>query len=189
MTVARMNALVGLSRGAAAVLAVLALAGCVGSDHDDLRDWVAQERKTAKPRITPLSEPKVFVPQPYTVASVTAPFDRQKLTLALRRDSQQNASNRALLEAEQNRRKQELESYPLDAITMVGSMQQNGGQTALVRVNQLIYQVKPGGYMGQNYGRIQTITENSIQLREIVQDPAGDWVEKSTVLELQERGK
>lgn len=172
---------------ATSILVLLGLTGCVGDSHEDLRSWVAQERKTAKPRITPLSEPKVFVPQPYAVADASSPFDRQKLTLVLRRDSQQNASNKALLEAEQNRRKQELESYPLDAITMVGSMQQNGGQTALVRVNQLIYQVKPGGYMGQNYGRIEKITENSIQLREIVQDPAGDWVEKSTLLELQEK--
>ncbi len=170
-------------------LTVLMLAGCVGEDHEDLRSWIAQERKTARPRITPLTEPKVFVPQSYDVADATAPFDRQKLTLALRRESQQNASNMALLAAEQSRRKQELESYPLDTIVMVGSMQQKGGQTALVRVNKLIYQVKPGNYMGQNYGRIQKITENSIQLREIVQDPAGDWVEKTTVLELQEGSK
>lgn len=176
-------------RIAASSLLLVFLTGCNSEGHEDLRSWIAQERATARPRITPLTEPKVFVPQPYEVASLTAPFDRQKLTLALRRESQQNASNMALLAAEQNRRKQELESYPLDAIVMVGSMQQNGGQTALVRVNKLIYQVKPGSYMGQNYGRIQKITENNIQLREIVQDPAGDWVEKTTVLELQEGSK
>ncbi len=171
------------------LLASLLLTGCLGSDDADLRDWVTQQRATAKPRITPLNEPKAFVPQPYTSAELTSPFNRQKLTLALRRDSESNASNMALLQAEQNRRKQELESYPLDAITMVGSMHQQGVETALVRVNKLIYQVKPGTYMGQNYGRIEKVTENSIRLREIVQDPAGDWVEKATVLELQEGDK
>lgn len=174
---------------AACMTAVLALTGCIGGDTTDLREWVAQERATAKPRITPLGEPKAFIPQPYATAELTDPFNRQKLTLALRRDSEKSAANMALLEAEQNRRKQELESFPLDAITMVGSMHQSGTETALVRVNKLIYQVKPGTYMGQNYGRIEKITENAIRLREIVQDPAGDWVEKATVLELQEESK
>ena len=72
---------------------------------------------------------------------------------------------------------------------MVGSMHQNGSETALVRVNKQVYQVKAGGYMGQNYGRIEKISENAIRLREIVQDPAGDWVEKTTILELQEETK
>lgn len=174
---------------ATGLAAMLALAGCIGNDTTDLRDWVTQERATAKPRITPLSEPKAFVPQPYTTAELTDPFNRQKLTQALRRDSEKSATNMALLEAEQNRRKQELESFPLDTITMVGSLHQGGTETALVRANKLIYQVKPGAYMGQNYGRIVKITENTIRLREIVQDPAGDWVEKSTVLELQEESK
>lgn len=174
---------------ATSTLALLALWGCVGEDHDDLRSWMAQEKATAKPRITPLSEPKAFIPQPYEAGQLTEPFNRQKLVLALRRDSQQSTSNTSLLAAEQSRRKQELESYPLDAITMVGSLQQKGGQTALVQVNKLIYQVKPGTYMGQNYGLIQKITEHNIQLREIVQDPTGDWIEKTTVLDLQEGGK
>lgn len=72
---------------------------------------------------------------------------------------------------------------------MVGSMHQNGSETALVRVNKQVYQVKAGGYMGQNYGRIEKISESAIRLREIVQDPAGDWVEKTTILELQEETK
>lgn len=174
---------------ATSLAALLALSGCINSDTTDLHDWVGQERATARPRITALSEPKVFVPQPYASAELIEPFNRQKLTQVLHRDSEKGTSSMALLEAEQHRRKQELESFPLDAITMVGSLRQSDAQTALIRVNKLIYQVKPGSYMGQNYGRIVQITENAIRLREIVQDPAGDWVEKSTALELQEESK
>ncbi len=169
--------------------ACLSLTGCLIEEQDNLQTWVKQERANARPRITPLTEPKAFVPQPYTSEEVTEPFERIKLTQALHRETKKSASNMALLAAEQNRRKQELEDYPLDAIVMVGNLDQSKQQTALVRVNKLIYQVKPGAYMGQNYGRIEEITENSIRLREIVQDPAGDWIEKTTVLELQEGSK
>ncbi|MEG0412234.1 MAG: pilus assembly protein PilP, partial [Comamonas sp.] len=58
-----------------------------------------------------------------------------------------------------------------------------------LRVNQLIYQVKAGNYLGQNYGRIVQIGESSLKLREIIQDATGDWVERITTLDLQEGNK
>lgn len=174
---------------AASLMATFMLSGCFGDNTSDLRTWVQQERKNAKPNIQPLSEPKAFIPQPYTTAELMDPFNVLKLTSVLRRDSEKGASNMNLLDTELNRRKQELESFPLDAISMVGSMHQSGSETALVRVNKQVYQVKAGAYMGQNYGRIEKISENTIRLREIVQDPAGDWVEKTTTLELQEETK
>lgn len=111
-----------------------------------------------------------------------------KLTQVLRRETEKNTANTALLTAEQNRRKEELESYPLDSVTMVGSLKKGNQRIALLRVNQLIYQVGVGNYLGQNYGRIVQIEENSIKLREVVQDAAGDWVERMATLDLQEGG-
>jgi type IV pilus assembly protein PilP len=49
-----------------------------------------------------------------------------------------------------------------------------------------LYQVRVGNYLGQNYGKIVGITETNMRLREIVQDPSGDWVERMTTLDLQE---
>ena len=165
------------------------LAGCWGDEHGDLREWMATQKTVTKPRIQPLKEPSVFTPQAYAASSGMDPFNMLKLTQVLSRDSAQNTSNTELLIAEQNRRKEELESYPLDSMTMVGSMRKGGQDIALLRVNQLIYQVKSGNYLGQNYGRIVQIGEHSIKLREVVQDPAGDWVERMTSLDLQEGNK
>jgi type IV pilus assembly protein PilP len=53
----------------------------------------------------------------------------------------------------------------------------------------LLYQVRVGNYLGQNYGRITRITETELGLREIVQDAAGEWIERPATLELQERSK
>ena len=171
------------------MLCTLSMLGCGSSGEDELRQWMANERAQAKPRITPISEPKQFLPQPYAAEEGMEPFNVLKLTQALRRESAQVASNAALIAPEMARRKEPLEAFPLDAMAMVGSMNKNGKPTALLTVDKLLYQVQLGNYLGQNYGRITAITETSIQLREIVQDPTGDWIERMTSLELQEEAK
>ena len=168
------------------MLCALSMWGCGSSGEDELRQWMVNERAQAKPRITPISEPKQFLPQPYVADEGMEPFNVLKLTQALRRESAQVASNAALIAPEMARRKEPLEAFPLDAMAMVGSMNKNGKPTALLTVDKLLYQVQLGNYLGQNYGRITAITETSIQLREIVQDPTGDWIERITSLELQE---
>jgi type IV pilus assembly protein PilP len=122
--------------------------------------------------------------------SAVEPFSAQKLTQALKRDSQQAGSaSAALLAPELNRRKEPLEAYPLDAMTMVGSLMKAGHPVGLVKVDNLLYQVKPGNYLGQNYGRITKVGESEVVLRELVQDAAGEWIERIATLQLQEKSK
>lgn len=170
-------------------LGALFLLGCSASDEDELREWMARERAQTKPRVVPLTEPKQFQPQPYTAEGGIEPFDRLKLLQALRRDSAQVAANAGLIAPELTRRKELLEGFPLDAMVMVGSLNKADKPTALLKVDNLLHQVQIGSYLGQNYGRITAITETGLQLREIVQDAAGDWVERTASLELQEAPK
>lgn len=165
------------------------IAGCGFSQDEDLRQWMADLRATTKPRVTPLTEPKQFQPQSYSMESGLEPFNAVKLTQALRKDSNQLAANAALIAPEMARRKEPLEAYPLDVMTMVGNLDKTGVPTALLKVDNLLYQVRVGNYIGQNYGKITRISESSIQLREIVQDATGDWVERTTSLDLQEGKK
>ncbi len=171
------------------MMAALALSACGGADEDDLQKWMADQKKTTVPKIVPITEPKVFEPQPYEQLAVVDPFDREKLTQALKRDGGQSVANSALVAPELARRKQPLEAYPLDAMAMVGSMVRAGKPVALVRVNNLLYQVRPGDYLGQNYGRVMKIDETEVALREIVQDAVGEWIERTAALQLQERAK
>jgi type IV pilus assembly protein PilP len=53
----------------------------------------------------------------------------------------------------------------------------------------LLYQVGVGEYIGQNYGKITKITETEITYREIVQDAAGEWVERPNSMLLQEKAR
>ena len=171
------------------VALVLPLLGCDSSGEDELRQWMANERAQTKSRVTPLTEPKQFQPALYTAEDGTEPFNPVKLTQALRRDSAQVPSNAGLLAPEMARRKEPLEAFPLDTMSMVGSLNKVGHPTALLKVDKLLYQVQVGAYLGQNYGRITEITETGIQLREIVQDATGDWIERNASLALQEGDK
>ena len=163
----------------------LLLSGC-GADQDELSQWMEQQRHEVAPSVQPLSPPKKFTPQAYDELSGVEPFSGQKLTVALKQEAKQPNS---LLAAEMNRRKEPLESYPLDSMTMVGSVTRGGRPYALVRVDNLLYQVKQGDYLGQNYGKITKISETDVALREIVQDPGGEWVERTSALQLQEKAR
>jgi type IV pilus assembly protein PilP len=171
------------------VAVVAALAGCGSSGQEELQQWMAAQRASTKPHVEPIPEPKKFVPQAYTQEGVTDPFSALKLTQALKRDSAQASANAALVAPELARRKEPLEAFPLDSMKMVGSLIKEGAPVALLKVDNLLYQVKPGNYLGQNYGKITKVSETEVLLREIVQDAAGEWTERTATLQLQERSK
>lgn len=172
-----------------AVFLAVSLGGCGSSGQEELQEWMNEQRAQTKPQIQPIPEPKKFSPQPYTQEASTDPFSNLKLTQALKRESTQSASNAALVAPELARRKEPLESFPLDSMAMVGSLLKEGRPVALVRVDNLLYQVRPGNYLGQNYGKIVNVAETEVTLREIVQDAAGEWIERTATLQLQERSK
>jgi type IV pilus assembly protein PilP len=171
-----------------AVVLGAVLAGCDTAGPNDIQAWMAQQRSQAKVQVAAVSEPKAYTPQAYTQGASLAPFEREKLVTALRSEAGQ-ASNAALLAPEQARRKEPLEAYPLDTMAMVGSLVKEGKPVALVQVDRLIYQIRPGQYLGQNYGRVMKVSETEVLLREIVQDPGGEWIERRATLNLQERTK
>jgi type IV pilus assembly protein PilP len=160
-------------------------AGC-GGEQDELAQWMDQQRREVKPNVTPLSPPKKFNPQAYLALTSIEPFSAQKLSVALK---QQERQPNSLLASEINRRREPLEAYPLDSMTMVGSVVRTGRPYALLKVDNLLYQVKPGDYLGQNYGKITKISETDVSLREIVQDAAGEWIERISALQLQEKAR
>ena len=172
-----------------AVLVLLGVVGCSSSEQAELQQWMTDQRTAIKPKIEPLPEPGKFSPQPYNQEAAIEPFSSQKLTQALKRDSSQATANVALIAPELSRRKEPLEGSPLDAVVMVGSLIKTGQPVALVRVDNLIYQVRAGNYLGQNYGRVTKVTETGLSLREIVQDAAGEWIERPATLQLLEGTK
>jgi type IV pilus assembly protein PilP len=170
----------------AAVLGLIQLlAACSQSSEDEIQHWMTEQRKLVAPRVDSIPEPRRFVPRQYESGLALPPFSPEKLFTVLRSEGASGAGS-ALVRAELQRRKEPLELIPLDTMSMVGLMDRGGRRVALVRVDKMLYQAGVGQYLGQNFGRITRIGEQEIVLREVVQDPAGDWVERQATLQLQE---
>jgi type IV pilus assembly protein PilP len=185
-----MKAWRSLGRWLALCASLALLTACGASGEDEIRTWMQEQRNQIRPRVTKLAEPKIYKPQSYTQLDQVEPYSKDKLTQALKRDGGQSTSTQsALIAPELVRRKEALEAFPLDAMSMVGTLEKDQKPVALVKVDTLIYQVRVGSYLGPNYGRVTRISESEIALREIVQDAAGQWVARPAALQLQERSK
>ena len=146
-------------------------------------DDVKKQTKVAIPK---LSEPKQFIPFNYGGKNNVDPFNPSKLAVALAR---LKANSSGALKPDLERRRDPLESYPLDTLKMVGTLEKPGLSYALLQVDKAVFEVKVGNYIGQNFGMITSITDIAVHLKEIVQDASGDWVERKAKLELQETKK
>lgn len=159
-------------------IALAVLGGC-SSEIDELKAFVRESEKGLPRRIEPLPAVKPFEPFAYEGFDLPDPFKPRKLTVP-----KEGAGGG--IAPDLNRRKEPLEAFPLEQLKMVGTLQQGKEMYALVRAEKTLYRVKRGNYMGQNFGLITEVTEGDIKLKEIVQDSAGDWAERQSVLPLLE---
>lgn len=160
----------------------LALGGC-SSEINELKTFVRDSDKGLPRRIDPLPAVKPFEPFAYEGFDLPDPFKPRKLAAP-----KEGAGGG--LAPDLNRRKEPLEAFPLEQLKMVGTLSQGKDTYAIVRADKTLYRVKKGNYMGQNFGLITDVTEGEIKLKEIVQDSAGDWAERQSVLPLlEEAGK
>jgi type IV pilus assembly protein PilP len=161
--------------------AAILLASC-SSELDDLKKFVKESDKGMPRKIDPLPAVKPFEPFAYEGFDLPDPFKPRKIAT--------KEGGGGGLAPDLNRRKEPLEAYPLEQLKMVGTLQQGKEMFAIVRADKTLYRVKSGNYMGQNFGLITDITDAEIKLKEIVQDSAGDWAERQSVLPLlEEAGK
>jgi type IV pilus assembly protein PilP len=180
---------IGRLRWAAIAAGVGLLAGCGTSDETELRGWMNSVKQSTRVTTQPVPPPKEFAPFVYDSAGAMGtpmvdPFDPQKILMAVARQQQARASASAV-KPDLERRREVLEGFPLDQIRMVGMMRQRGTNVALLETNGSTHMVRVGNYLGMNFGVVTRITETELVLKEIVQDAAGEWVERPAKLELQ----
>lgn len=170
-------------RKIAVTLASLALIACSSGDHEDLRKWMNESSKDIKGRIPPLPEVRPYEPVPYDAGNLIDPFKPAKIE-----PEQKEGGGGGGMRPDLNRPKEPLESYPLESLKYVGVLIKNKTGYAIIQSDSALFQVRIGNYMGQNFGVITKISEGEVGLRELVQDAAGDWVERISTLLLQEKG-
>ena len=127
---------------------LLALLGGCGAENEELQEWMERQRREVKPNVSPLSPPKKFEAEPYSSAQAVDPFSNQKLSVALKIEARQPNS---MLGAELSRRKEPLEAYPLDSMSMVGSVAKQARPYEVLRFDNLLYHVKLGDQVGHEY--------------------------------------
>ncbi|HEX5129284.1 MAG TPA: pilus assembly protein PilP [Usitatibacter sp.] len=160
-------------------VALAMLATSCSSEIDELKTFVRDSEKGLPRRIDPLPPVKPFEPFTYEGFDLPDPFKPRKLTPP-------KEGGGGGLAPDLNRRKEPLEAFPLEQLKMVGTLSMSNEMYAIVRAEKTLYRVKKGNYMGQNFGLITDVTESEIKLKEIVQDSAGDWAERQSVLPLLE---
>jgi type IV pilus assembly protein PilP len=172
-----------ISKHITALAALLLLAGCGESDEAEINSWMEDVRKNTQVNVKPLAEPKTFIPFAYGVREEIDPFNPDKLLAELARAA--NAINNPL-RPDPDRRREYLETFPIDTMKMVGTMNKSGVSYGLIQIDRQVHQVKAGQRLGQNYGVVTGVADTAIGIKEVVQDAGGEWVERLSKLELQE---
>ena len=150
--------------------------------NEDLVNWMTETSQQAKTRISKPKEAKLnlqpsYAPPPQPTLNM---FDPAKLRVGMQGTNAPNP----------NRPKEILENYPLNELRYVGLIKSaNKSPSAFIQINDHVYTVTIGNYLGQNYGKITAITPDEIIISELLEDANGTWSDHSNNLPLQSQGQ
>jgi len=160
------------------LMALLALTGCNKSDKEKVRRYVAEVKSRRPPPADPLPALKKYEPFVYASQERRSPFVLPNRHLA------------SGPRPDMDRPKEDLEAFPLDALRMVGTIMQHERVWALVSTpDGFVYRVPEGAYMGKNFGRIEKIYDNKLDIVESVPDGEGGWKKREAFLVLVENSQ
>jgi len=164
---------------------VLVLSGCGGPEHEDMRQWMRDNTKDLRGGIPKLPPVIPYVPVPYDAEAMLHPFSTGKIGADDKsRTGGKGGGLQPNYEARELRNSL-LEKFPLESLKMVGFLQIKGQPMALIQVDQQVRQVKVGEYMGQDFGIVVQISDREVILKELMQDAAGEWAERTSIMQLQ----
>ena len=176
------------------VLAILGIAGCVSGDMSDLKKQVSKIMSKPGGRLEPLPEIKPYEAYVYESGKSGArnPFKRfyiveQSLAIEESEGPVDDGLTEEMRNEIQNRNREELEGFELDSIKMVGTLQNEDNHWGIViDPGGIVHRVKTGNYIGLNIGKITSIEEEQIEVREIIKDNSGRYGERKASLPLTE---
>lgn len=163
------------------LIATFLLQACGGEEFQDLQDFVKNSGADLRGQVDPAPEIKPYEPFPYdNSASLPDPFKPRK-------QEKKDMKGSGLNQPDMTRPKQELEEFPLESMKMVGYLRKGNVGNAIIRSSEgKLHRVKVGNYVGLNFGQIISITETEVKIKEMVQDGAGDWLDRESSLQLVE---
>ena len=160
-----------------AVAVSLLIGGCSEQSISDLERYVSTEKAKKAGRIKAVPEFKAYDSYVYTVdensRSPFEPVQQEEMVSNLAEATGDGLSPDA------NRHRESLESFPLDTLRYVGSLERGGKMWAIIiSPNALIHKIQVGNYIGQNYGKITDISDSSVEISELISNGMGGWIER-----------
>ncbi|MDO6682853.1 MULTISPECIES: pilus assembly protein PilP [unclassified Oceanobacter] len=165
-------------------VSMLLLQGCSQSANTaDLQQFVSQALAKPRGRIEPIPVFKPYEYFSYSAAGLRSPFELPVVVDSTLQSAQASSNVRP----DFDRPKEHLEQFPLGQLTMVGTMAGvDGVLWALVKDGSgSVVRIKRGYYMGQNHGRVITVSSNRLSLIEIVPNGLGGWIERPKTIALE----
>ena len=159
------------------------LVGCASNgDTSDLTVYIAEVKARPEGSIEPLPPVRTFDPFIYSATALRSPFDEPVVVTTV------EGTRNPDVKPDPLRVKDFLESFNLDSLAMVGTLEQNGALWALVKdPTGGIHRVTVGNYVGKNHGKITSATTTQLSLVEIVADGLGGWVQRPRTIKLSEK--
>mgnify|MGYP001824666357 CR=1 FL=1 len=143
---------------------------------DDLMSYVDDVKARPGGRIEPLPQIKPYQTFTYEAGTRRSPFVQEVGV---------SQGQRAGPRPDQNRPKEYLEGFPLDTLNMVGTLEREGRTFGLLQTQDgLVHRVLPGNYVGQNDGRVVSVSEAGIEVEELVPDGIGGFFKRSAAIGL-----
>ncbi len=158
------------------------MTGCSSGDQfGDIRGFMAEVEGKPKGQIAPLPEFKPYQPFTYGAANRRSPFEPPVVVPPKTAEQRKNIG----VKPPKDHVKQYLERFSLASLAMVGTLQQNNATWALIEDNTGgVHRVQVGDYMGSQWGQIESIDDNRIDITEIVTDGASGWLRRPRTIEL-----
>lgn len=162
----------------ALVSSLTSLIACSGNQHGDLEAYISEVKSRPSGRIPSLPEVKPFEIYAYQAHNYRDPFTTYVDEIPV-----DSGANRP----DVNRKREALEQFPLDTLSFVGHLEKSGVRWGLVGApDKSVYRVQVGNFLGKNYGEILAISETAIEIKEVIPDGAGGWIDRKASLSLSE---
>jgi type IV pilus assembly protein PilP len=149
---------------------------------EDLRLFTVNAYKDHIPEVEPLPPLKPNAVYIYTGSKKVDPFNQGNLA---RQTTKAVDTGGGEAGPDLTRRKEPLEAYPIDALKLVGVMEKDGIDWAIIRApDKTVHRVTEGNYMGKHYGEIVSIKGTTLKVTELVRNPVGKWEKKNATVVL-----
>jgi type IV pilus assembly protein PilP len=160
------------------VVLMLFLSACSSSDHQDLRDFMAEAQRRPQGQIDPLPPFQPYQPFTYSAMTLRSPFERPVPV-------EKETKGGRTVEPDLTREKEYLEGFNIVGLSMVGTLSKAGKLWVLIDDGQgKVTPVTVGNYIGKNFGKIISTQKTQLEVMEIITDGSNGWIERPRIIKL-----